>query len=175
MKLDRSVPFVNQVFSFMQGEVSAEACIQTLRLYEQKWDVEHVAPQFDVYVEDYEIRTRSPERYSHIIGLKDEDGLWEKYVVEQYYGFLSETHLVLDTTRYSGNYDIILSDKYSFQATARAWGGMYAVWANQIVWLERSDWTYLDFYAYLAHQIDGFSEWAEAVYNIILIKTSQKA
>jgi hypothetical protein len=175
MKLDPSVPFVNQIFSFMQGKVSAEVCIQTLQQYEQKWNVEHVAPQLDVYVENYVIRTRSPEKYSHIVGLNNENGLWEKHVVEQYYGFLSETHLVLDTMRYSDTYDVILSNKYSLQATARAWGDMYAVWANQSDWLGRSAWTYLDFYANLAYQIDAFSEWAEAVYNIVLLKTKQEA
>jgi hypothetical protein len=175
MKLDRNIPFVNQVFSFMQGEVDSEACIQTLRQYEQKWGIEHVAPKLEIYIEEYAIKTRSPDKYSHIVGLNDDVGLWDQYVVGQYYGFLSETHLILDTNLYSDRYDIILSDKYSFQATARAWGGMYAVWASQTNWLGHSAWTYLDFYANLAYEIDDFSEWAEAVHNLILLKTSQPA
>jgi len=159
----------------MQGKIDSQACIQTLRRYEQKWGIEHVAPKLEVYVEDYEIRTRSPDKYSHIIGLKDDNELWEKYVVGQYYGFLSETHLVLDTCMWSDRYDIILSDKYSFQATARAWGQMYAVWASQTNWLGHSAWTYLDFYADLASEIDDFSKWADAVYSLIQLKTSQTA
>ncbi len=174
LKLDRSAPFVSQVFSFMQGEASVESCIQILRQHEQKWNVEHIAPQLDVYVEGDEIRVKSPKQHSHIIGLKDENGLWEEYVLKRYYGFLSETHLVLETMQYSDNYDIILSDTYSFQATARAWGGMYADWANKNNWFGRHAWTYVDFYISLVDQIEDFDKWSEAVYNIILLKTRQE-
>jgi hypothetical protein len=164
------------VFELMRGDIAAEECAKTLRGYEKKWDLQHVAPPLEVYVEDFTIKTRSPERFSHVVGLPEDEALWQEYVFERYYGFLSDTHLVLDTTAYSDDYDIIFSNKYSFQATARGWGGMYAEWANRTRWQGREDWDYVHFYAnWLFKQVEDYKRWADAAYGVIGLKTGQES
>ncbi len=36
----------------MRGDIAPEECIETLRLYEKKWDLQHVAPQLEIYPVD---------------------------------------------------------------------------------------------------------------------------
>src|SRR5262249_12376788 len=103
--------------------------------------------------EDYVIKTRNPARFADVIGLPEE--LWDVFVLDRYYGFLSDTHLILCSLRYSDSYDIIFANRYSFQATARAWGAMYADWANRVAWQGSSRWDYCDFYAYAHCHVEG--------------------
>ena len=49
----------------LRGTSTLENCILVLRQYERKWDLEHIAPELAVYVEDGTIKVRSPARDSH--------------------------------------------------------------------------------------------------------------
>lgn len=168
-------PFSEMVQSLLRGTATIDQCAELLRQCERKWDVEHIAPELEVYVEDLTIKTRAPARFAHVVGLPDDEGLWDSYVCQNYYGFLSDTHLILCTTAYSDHYDIIFSNQYSLQATARAWGGMYADWANRIAWQGSQRWNYCDFYAYAHFFVEGGEAWEEAVYKVIKHKTQQAA
>lgn len=101
LKLNQNIHFVSKVFAFAEDEAAADSCVELLEFYERKWNVKHVAPELEVYAEDFTIKTKSPERFTHITNIPDDEQSWQKYVVEQYYGFLSDTNLILDTTCYS--------------------------------------------------------------------------
>ena len=79
------------------------------------------------------------------------------------------------TLCYSDRYDIIFSNRYFFQATARAWGAMYADWASRVGWQGCSRWGYCDFYAYSHLYVDGGEAWEEAVFRVIEYKTQHAA
>jgi hypothetical protein len=164
-------PFSELVHSLLRGESTVEQCAELLRDCERRWDLEHVAPGLEVYVEDSTIKTRAPGRFAHVIGLPDDEALWDRYVRQNYYGFLSDTHLVLSTSCFSDRYDIVFSNRYSFQATARAWGAMYADWANRVAWQGSRRWGYCEFYAYSHFYVEGGKAWEEAAYKVIEYKT----
>jgi hypothetical protein len=112
-------------------------------------------------------------RFTHVVGLPDDEASWDQFVRQRYFEFLSDTELVLCSLCYSDRYDIVFSNRYSFQATARAWGAMYADWANRIAWQGRRRWNYCDFYAYSHFFVEGGEAWEEAAYSVIEYKTQQ--
>jgi hypothetical protein len=168
-------PFSEQVHGLLRGTSTIDECAHVLRQYERKWDLEHIAPGLEVYVENNTIKTRSPARFAHVIGLPEDEALWDRFVRERYYGFLSDTDLVLCTSCYSGRYDIVFSKRYSFQATARAWGAMYADWANRVAWQGSRCWGYCEFYGYSHLYVDGGEAWEDAALKVIEHKTRQTA
>jgi hypothetical protein len=171
--LAKPTPFAREVRALVRGESTLDRCAEILRQHERKWDLEHVAPALETYVEDWTIKTRSPASFAHVVGIPEDEAVWDEFVRQRYYGFLSETHLVLGTTRFSDCYDIVFSNRYSFQATARGWGGMYSDWANRVGWLGRRDWKYVDFYGYSHLFVPGGEPWEEAVYEVVEHKTRQ--
>jgi hypothetical protein len=48
LNLDLSLPFVDQAFTLMRGDIAAEGCIETLRLYEKKSELQLVAPDLEI-------------------------------------------------------------------------------------------------------------------------------
>jgi hypothetical protein len=172
-RMAERTPFAAAVHGLLRGTSTIEECAEILRQCERRWDLEHVAPALETYIEDHTIKTRSPARFAHVIGIPEDEEIWERHVRQSYYGFLSETHLVLCTIRFSDSYDIVFSNRYSFQATARAWGGMYADWANGIGWQGSRKWDYVGFYGYSHTFVDGGEAWEEAAYKVIEFKTQQ--
>jgi hypothetical protein len=167
----KRTPFAEQVHALLRGTATIEQCAELLLQYEQKWDVEHIAPGLEVYVEDCTIKTRSPARFAHVIDLPDDDATWDLFIHQRYYGFLSDTHLVLGATCFSDRFDTIFSNRYSLQATARAWGAMYAEWANRVAWQGSRRWDYCCFCSYAHLFVDGGEAWEDAAYKVIEYKT----
>jgi hypothetical protein len=63
----------------MRGDIAPEECIETLRLYEKKWDLQHVAPGLEIYpvdlvtAETYTFTHRCPKRFGHVENLPDDE------------------------------------------------------------------------------------------------------
>jgi hypothetical protein len=49
LNLDLSLPFVDQAFALMRGDIAAEECIETLRLHEKKSALQLLAPDLEMY------------------------------------------------------------------------------------------------------------------------------
>lgn len=169
-RLDETIAFVNKVSAFMRGEAKVEECVEILVNYEKKWNLIHISPPLETYIEDFTIKTKKPRELSHIIGLPEKEEEWNLYVEGTYFNFLSDTNLVLEALAFSDSYDIIFANRYSFQATARAWAKMYSDWANTVSWLGRTSWSYVDFYSF--EVCEGHRDWCDAVLEIIKEKTA---
>ena len=73
-------PFSQQVHGLLRGTSTLESCAEVLSQYERKWDLEHIAPELAVYVEDGTVKVRSPARFTHVIGLPDDEAIWDQFV-----------------------------------------------------------------------------------------------
>lgn len=62
-----------------------------------------------------------------------------------YQAFLDETSLVIDTTRWGNDLDLIYQDQWRYSGTARAWARIEAEWANRVKF-RRGRWDYTSFY-----------------------------
>lgn len=172
MKLDRSNEVVNEIFRYMDGETSLDACIGLIAQYEQKWDLLHIAPTLEMRprAEASGSETITPAEWKHIVNIPDEaEDLWQTFVFQRYFGFLTDTNLVFQSMAYDASFSLIFSNTHCLDATARAWGAIYAEWANQVKWFDKDDWEYAHFTA--TDIASDYWDWADTALEIIRAKT----
>jgi len=160
MQLDYLINFVAQVRDFKEGVLSIDVCMGTLAKACARHGVALVSPELKL-----KSGVSVDERMPGVRAIPDEESLWERWVETNYFAFLSETNLVFQTSRFIEEYDVIVGGEYVLRPTARAYGQLYAEWANSVSWLKKSDWTYIDFYG--GGLTDDYWDWAEAALQVV--------
>jgi len=161
MQLDYLINFVAQVRDFREGVLSIDVCTGTLAEACARHGVVLVSPALKLDESGISVDERMP----NVREIPEEESFWERWVYTNYFAFLSETNLVFQTSRFVDEYDVVVGGKYVLCATARAYGQLYAEWANSVSWLKKSDWTYIDFYG--GSLTDDYWDWAEAALQVV--------
>ena len=150
--LDRSIPLVDLVFKYAAGRCSYYAVDAELRKQESAFCVELRAGDTGEDIPGYtEIPGGGP--------------IWTKYVTGDFYDFLDRTHAVMHGMFVSDLCHVLVGGRYRVTATARAWGQIYAEWANSRSWLGQSDWDYALFYTGAISE--EFGLWSDAFYSFL--------
>jgi len=150
--LDRSIPLVDLVLRYGRGECDLKSVDIEMRRQEQRFRVTLRAGNTSILVPGYR-------------EIPDDDATWNRYVIGDFYDFLDHTHAVMHGMFVSDCCHVLLDGGYCVRATARAWGQIYADWANRAQWLGQSDWSYVPFYT--GHISDEFNAWLDAFYEFL--------
>lgn len=154
--MDRTVPFVNELFCILESNGS-ESHAEALLIQAEK---EH----------QLELSTIQP--YPRPKSLPDE--FYKEYVEERLYSFWSATHLVLGDADASKLF-LIFSDEFLCSMGIREWAVVQARWANRNVWLSHSNWSYADFTGGPNDLIiANYNSWSRLAMRILTSKSSHR-
>ena len=156
LKLDRSVPFVNAIFRIIEGTATGPEAVHLLSNAEAESEVK--------------LSSKEPSQPCEAVSVEQ----YQEIVEPRMNRFLDRTHLVLGRAEYD-RLHISIAGKYTYSWTHREWGHAIAKWANNIGWLNRHDWNYLDFYGGLNDKVvENYNAWCAAVIRVIEIKSSSE-
>jgi len=151
--LDISRPLVKLVLEYGKGECDIQLVDAELKKHERVHGVELRAGDTSMAITGYS-------------SIPELDGaVWDQYVTGDFYRFLDETHAVMHGMFVSDSCHVLLGGKYTLTASARAWGQIYAEWANRVNWLGSRNWTYAPLYTgSISKEVD---EWMESFYDFL--------
>lgn len=151
--LDTSRPLVRLVLRYGRGDCDPRIVDAELKRHEQAFGVELRAGDTSRPIKGY---IEIPET---------DESVWAQYVSGDFFRFLDATHAVMHGLFVSDHCHVLLGGKYAMDATARAWGQIYADWANRAAWLGEREWTYVPFYS--GSICDEFEEWMDSFYDFL--------
>ncbi len=189
--------FVLLVERYRNGTESITRVIECLRAHESDCGVELIAPGLPytvIYpdVDSSAIVVRGDARFEHLVDLPDEPSLGQVFAAiergeelpsarsdawdemeAQLSPFLSRTWALLWAS-HPDDCDLSVDDTYFVHATARAYGALYARWANNTTWLGLQGWEYTHFY-YSMGLTEDFYQWLQTLHAVVVEKTRQRA
>lgn len=156
LRMDRKVPFVNEVFCILEGAGSESKAIKLLESAEKEHQLE--------------LSTIQPYPRPEYLP----DVLYPEYIQERLHGFWSTTHLVLGGADASRLF-LLFSERYLCTMGIREWGGEMARWANRTAWLSRTEWSFADFTGGPNDlTIYGYNAWSRLAMQILTQKSKPR-